>query len=163
MHVVDMGQIISGDSRHSSTRRTGWASWCCWTSYTATSAATPTTAWPASTWARRRRTTTSFRWEANSIKYNHGWQTHGCDNLRHLHRSEGQVSHPDGAKEWKAIRRYCLKRAHKLPFDPFAIAQGERGYHTQWDSRLLNYRNWEVLRYLLSNLRWWLDEYRQAL
>ena len=41
-------------------------------------------------------------------------------------------------------------------------AQGERGYHTQWDSRLLNYRNWEVLRYLLSNLRWWLDEYRSA-
>jgi hypothetical protein len=44
-----------------------------------------------------------------------------------------------------------------------AVAQGERGYHTQWDSRLLNYRNWEVLRYLLSNLRWWLDEYRSAL
>ena len=40
------------------------------------------------------------------------------------------------------------------------VAQGERGYHSQWDSRLLNYRNWEVLRYLLSNLRWWLDEYR---
>lgn len=29
-----------------------------------------------------------------------------------------------------------------------------------WDSRLFNYRNWEVLRYLLSNLRWWLEEYR---
>ncbi|KAK9842677.1 hypothetical protein WJX74_000550 [Apatococcus lobatus] len=38
--------------------------------------------------------------------------------------------------------------------------QGERGYHQQWDSRLYNYRNWEVLRYLLSNIRWWLDEYQ---
>ena len=40
--------------------------------------------------------------------------------------------------------------------------QGERGYHTQWDSRLFNYRNWETLRYLLSNLRWWLMEYQCA-
>ena len=37
---------------------------------------------------------------------------------------------------------------------------GERGYHAQWDSRILNYSNWEVLRYLLSNIRYWLDEYR---
>ncbi|XP_011628895.1 1,4-alpha-glucan-branching enzyme 1, chloroplastic/amyloplastic isoform X1 [Amborella trichopoda] len=35
----------------------------------------------------------------------------------------------------------------------------ERGYHKLWDSRLFNYNNWEVLRFLLSNLRWWLDEY----
>ncbi|KAI3734510.1 hypothetical protein L6452_13980 [Arctium lappa] len=37
---------------------------------------------------------------------------------------------------------------------------GERGYHTLWDSRLFNYSNWEVLRFLLSNLRWWLDEFK---
>ncbi|XP_042374372.1 1,4-alpha-glucan-branching enzyme, chloroplastic/amyloplastic-like isoform X3 [Zingiber officinale] len=37
---------------------------------------------------------------------------------------------------------------------------GERGYHKLWDSRLFNYANWEVLRFLLSNLRWWLDEFR---
>ena len=42
------------------------------------------------------------------------------------------------------------------------FCSGERGYHTQWDSRLFNYSNWEVLRYLLSNLRWWLDEYRSS-
>lgn len=35
-----------------------------------------------------------------------------------------------------------------------------RGYHNLWDSRLFNYSNWEVLRFLLSNLRWYLDEYR---
>ncbi|EFN60069.1 hypothetical protein CHLNCDRAFT_33566 [Chlorella variabilis] len=36
--------------------------------------------------------------------------------------------------------------------------QGEAGYHSQWDSKLLNYRNYETLRYLLSNLRYWLEE-----
>ncbi|KAM6543540.1 hypothetical protein CsatB_007987 [Cannabis sativa] len=36
---------------------------------------------------------------------------------------------------------------------------GERGYHKLWDSKLFNYANWEVLRFLLSNLRWWLEEY----
>lgn len=37
---------------------------------------------------------------------------------------------------------------------------GARGYHWMWDSRLFNYGNWEVLRFLLSNCRWWLDEYK---
>eukprot|EP00930_Biecheleria_cincta_P021508 TRINITY_DN15926_c0_g3_i1.p1 TRINITY_DN15926_c0_g3~~TRINITY_DN15926_c0_g3_i1.p1 ORF type:complete len:1787 (-),score=284.53 TRINITY_DN15926_c0_g3_i1:107-5446(-) len=39
------------------------------------------------------------------------------------------------------------------------FCSGERGYHTEWDSRLYCYKNYEVLRYLLSNLRWWLEEY----
>ena len=43
---------------------------------------------------------------------------------------------------------------------PSYFCSGERGYHTQWDSRLFDYSNWETLRYLLSNLRWWLEEYR---
>ncbi|KAK2970574.1 hypothetical protein RJ640_030947 [Escallonia rubra] len=37
---------------------------------------------------------------------------------------------------------------------------GSRGYHWMWDSRLFNYGHWEVLRFLLSNARWWLDEYK---
>ncbi|KAF8017811.1 hypothetical protein BT93_H2878 [Corymbia citriodora subsp. variegata] len=37
---------------------------------------------------------------------------------------------------------------------------GSRGYHWMWDSRLFNYGSWEVMRYLLSNARWWLEEYR---
>ncbi|WZZ92365.1 hypothetical protein YC2023_120944 [Brassica napus] len=37
---------------------------------------------------------------------------------------------------------------------------GPRGYHWMWDSRLFNYGSWEVLRYLLSNARWWLEEYK---
>ncbi|XP_049299916.1 1,4-alpha-glucan-branching enzyme [Anopheles funestus] len=36
---------------------------------------------------------------------------------------------------------------------------GARGEHTLWDSRLFNYSEYEVLRFLLSNLRWWRDEY----
>jgi 1,4-alpha-glucan branching enzyme len=35
-----------------------------------------------------------------------------------------------------------------------------RGEHTLWDSRLFNYSSWEVLRFLLSNLRWWIEEYQ---
>lgn len=37
---------------------------------------------------------------------------------------------------------------------------GDRGYHKLWDSRCFNYSNWEVVRFLLSNLRWWLEEYQ---
>ncbi|KQJ99702.1 hypothetical protein BRADI_3g44760v3 [Brachypodium distachyon] len=37
---------------------------------------------------------------------------------------------------------------------------GARGHHWMWDSRVFNYGNWEVIRYLLSNARWWLEEYK---
>ncbi|KAI2641983.1 alpha amylase [Xylaria nigripes] len=37
---------------------------------------------------------------------------------------------------------------------------GGKGQHDQWDSRLFNYANYEVMRFLLSNLRFWMDEYR---
>lgn len=37
--------------------------------------------------------------------------------------------------------------------------QGDAGYHRQWDSKLLDYGCYETLRYLLSNVRFWLDEY----
>lgn len=36
---------------------------------------------------------------------------------------------------------------------------GGRGNHELWDSRLFNYGNWEVMRFLLSNLRFYVDEY----
>lgn len=36
---------------------------------------------------------------------------------------------------------------------------GGRGTHELWDSRLFNYYEWEVLRFLLSNLRMWVDVY----
>ncbi|POS73285.1 1,4-alpha-glucan branching enzyme [Diaporthe helianthi] len=37
---------------------------------------------------------------------------------------------------------------------------GPRGKHDQWDSRLFNYGHHEVMRFLLSNLRFWMDEYQ---
>lgn len=36
---------------------------------------------------------------------------------------------------------------------------GSRGQHPLWDSRLFNYGDYEVLRFLLSNLRWYIEEY----
>ncbi|KAE8348634.1 1,4-alpha-glucan-branching enzyme [Aspergillus coremiiformis] len=37
--------------------------------------------------------------------------------------------------------------------------EGGKGRHELWDSRLFNYGNHEVLRFLLSNLRFWMEEY----
>ncbi len=37
---------------------------------------------------------------------------------------------------------------------------GARGFHPIWDSRLFNYSRTEVLRFLLSNVRYWIEEYQ---
>ena len=37
---------------------------------------------------------------------------------------------------------------------------GPKGDHTLWDSKIFNYSKWEVLRFLLSNLSFYIDEYR---
>lgn len=44
-------------------------------------------------------------------------------------------------------------------YDQFFHA-GPRGDHIAWDSRCFNYGRTEVLHFLLSNCRFWLDEYR---
>jgi len=36
---------------------------------------------------------------------------------------------------------------------------GQRGNHPLWDSRLFNYTLWETLRFLLSNLRMWIEDF----
>jgi 1,4-alpha-glucan branching enzyme len=36
---------------------------------------------------------------------------------------------------------------------------GPRGQHVAWDSMLFDYRKYEVQRFLLSNVRFWLEEY----
>jgi 1,4-alpha-glucan branching enzyme len=36
---------------------------------------------------------------------------------------------------------------------------GGRGEHPQWDSKIFDYGKTEVLRFLLSNLKYWLDEF----
>lgn len=37
---------------------------------------------------------------------------------------------------------------------------GGKGVHDQWDSRLFNYGHYETLRFLLSNLKYYLDEFK---
>ena len=36
---------------------------------------------------------------------------------------------------------------------------GPRGYHEGWDSKLFDYGKWEVKKFLLSNVRYWLEEF----
>ncbi|KAK6844932.1 1-4-alpha-glucan branching enzyme [Apiospora arundinis] len=43
--------------------------------------------------------------------------------------------------------------------DHMYFHEGAKGRHELWDSRLFNYGSHEVLRFLLSNLRFWMDEY----
>ena len=38
--------------------------------------------------------------------------------------------------------------------------EGERGNHPAWDTKLFNYGKNEVLHFLLSNLKFWMEEYR---
>lgn len=37
---------------------------------------------------------------------------------------------------------------------------GARGYHEAWDSMVFDYGKYEVKRFLLSNLAWFMDEYK---
>jgi len=36
---------------------------------------------------------------------------------------------------------------------------GERGYHPIWDSRLFNFGKYETIRFLLSNAKYWVEEF----
>ena len=36
---------------------------------------------------------------------------------------------------------------------------GPKGYHEVWDSKLFDYAKWEVKRFLLSNIRYWMEEF----
>jgi len=38
--------------------------------------------------------------------------------------------------------------------------EGDRGHHEAWDSRCFNYGKTEVIHFLLSNCRYWLDEFK---
>ncbi len=51
-----------------------------------------------------------------------------------------------------------LSRFDGTPYQYFH--DGARGEHHAWDSRCFNYGKTEVLHFLLSNCRFWLDEYK---
>lgn len=53
----------------------------------------------------------------------------------------------DGIKDFDGTD-YCYSHA------------GAQGYHSAWDSMVFDYSKYEVKRFLLSNLAWWLDEYK---
>jgi 1,4-alpha-glucan branching enzyme len=44
--------------------------------------------------------------------------------------------------------------------DHLYFHEGSRGWHEVWDARCFDYGKTEVLRFLLSNCRFWLEEYR---
>lgn len=44
--------------------------------------------------------------------------------------------------------------------DHLYFHEGAKGRHQLWDSRLFNYGSHEVMRFLLSNLRFWMEEYQ---
>ena len=44
--------------------------------------------------------------------------------------------------------------------DSHYFHSGACGYHWMWDSRLFIYGEWEVLRFLLPNARWWIQQYK---
>ena len=37
--------------------------------------------------------------------------------------------------------------------------QGDAGYQQYWDSRVFDYGKWEVMQFLLSNIKYWLEEF----
>ena len=37
---------------------------------------------------------------------------------------------------------------------------GEKGHHKAWDSMIFDYSKYEVMRFLLSNLAWYITEYQ---
>jgi 1,4-alpha-glucan branching enzyme len=37
---------------------------------------------------------------------------------------------------------------------------GAKGHHAEWDSKIFHVTKYEVMRFLLSNIRWWLEEYK---
>jgi len=37
---------------------------------------------------------------------------------------------------------------------------GAKGHHSEWDSKIFHVTKYEVLRFLLSNVRWWLEDYK---
>jgi len=51
-----------------------------------------------------------------------------------------------------------LSRFDGTPYQFFHA--GPRGIHPAWDSRCFDYGKYQVLHFLLSNCRFWLDEYR---
>lgn len=75
----------------------------------------------------------------------------------HSHASKNVI---DGLNEWVLRRKRRMNGRFRWDGTTACYFHGNaRGYHNLWDSRLFNYTEIEVLRFLLSNLRWWVEVY----
>ncbi|CAD8120775.1 unnamed protein product [Paramecium sonneborni] len=74
----------------------------------------------------------------------HGYGIHVLMDLVHSHASSNVQ---DGINEWDGT-------------DYQYFHGGIKGNHKQWDSKVFDYSKWEVRRFLLSNLSWWMNEYQ---
>lgn len=78
--------------------------------------------------------------------------SHACANVADgLNELDGQYHFQDGC---------CCLTFPYIGTPHHYFHDGERGRHPQWDSRLFDYGKWEVLRFLLSNIAFWANEYR---
>ena len=88
--------------------------------------------------------------------------------MRHARGIEVPRRQGARTRRCRAVGRSCLSSCNRARVNDgiagFDFGQkdvdsyfgvGDAGYHWLWDSRLYKYDNWEVLRYLLSNLRYW--------
>ncbi|CAD8081375.1 unnamed protein product [Paramecium primaurelia] len=73
--------------------------------------------------------------------------SHGITVLMDLVHSHASSNVLDGINEWDGTE-YQYFHA------------GGKGKHELWDSKLFDYSKWEVIRFLLSNLSWWMNEYQ---
>lgn len=74
----------------------------------------------------------------------HGMGIYVLMDIVHSHLSKNQE---DGINEWDGT-------------DYIYFHAGEKGKHNLWDSVLYDYSKWETIRYLLSNLSWYTNEYQ---
>ncbi|CAG9466592.1 unnamed protein product [Pedinophyceae sp. YPF-701] len=72
---------------------------------------------------------------------------YGITVLMDIVHSHASKNENDGLSNWDGT-------------DHFYFHSGGRGYHWVWDSRCFNYSNWETLRFLLSNARYWMEEFK---
>ena len=55
---------------------------------------------------------------------------------------------------------YNTRQSTALALAPNSFLLPPQGDHTLWDSKIFDYTKWEVVRFLLSNLSWYMDEYQ---
>ncbi|EJT48281.1 1,4-alpha-glucan branching enzyme [Trichosporon asahii var. asahii CBS 2479] len=104
-------------------------------------------------------------------EFKNGHSTNSIEGLKIYEAHVGISSPEKRVTTYKEFERDVLPRIKDLGYNTIQILnmfdgtdhlyfhEGSRGRHDLWDSRLFNYGHPEVQRFLLSNLRFWMDEY----